>query len=191
MATTTVTDEPRPIPDAELVSSALGGQGSAFGGLYDRYAGLIRAICYDQTGDLAAGQDLAQDVFLRAHLRLASLRDRQRFAGWLVAIAKHRCREWRRQRTRDRHVLAGVAPPDVPVDAPPPGEDRHQELREAMGLLPERERLALHAFYLLGRSADQARGAVGLSRSGFYKLLQRAKDRLRRLMNERGRCSHE
>jgi RNA polymerase sigma-70 factor (ECF subfamily) len=45
--------------------------------------------------------------------------------------------------------------------------------------LPERERMAVHIHYLCGEPAEVARHALGLSQSGFYKLLERARGRLR------------
>jgi DNA-directed RNA polymerase specialized sigma subunit len=48
--------------------------------------------------------------------------------------------------------------------------------------LPEKERLALHTFYLQGNSADNAHRIMGLSRSGFYRVLERARKRLEQLL---------
>ena len=49
-------------------------------------------------------------------------------------------------------------------------------------MLPEKERLALHAFYLQEQSAEDARRTVGLSRSGFYRALERARKQLTTLL---------
>jgi len=84
-----------------LVRAVLAGQRAAYEKLYDRYASLVRAVCYDTTRNLADAQDLAQDVFLRAYEKLAQLRDPDRFGNWLVAIARLRSREWRRKKLRD------------------------------------------------------------------------------------------
>ena len=73
-------------PDADRVRAALAGDPAAFGDLYDRYARVIRAVCHDATGNLAEAQDLSQEVFLRAYRNLATLRDAERFAGWLVGM---------------------------------------------------------------------------------------------------------
>ncbi len=54
-----------------------------------------------------------------------------------------------------------------------------RELRDAVAALPEKQRLALHAFYLQEQDVEQARAVVGLSRSGFYHLISRARQRLR------------
>ena len=47
----------------------------------------------------------------------------------------------------------------------------------------EKERLALHAYYLQGRDVDEARSVLGLSRSGFYRVLSSAVGRLRLILN--------
>ena len=168
--------------DADLVRGVLAGDRSAFADLYDRYAPLVRAICHDSTGDSANWQDLSQDVFLGAYQRLDNLRDPARFGGWLVGIARNTCRRWCRSRSRDRHRYVGLRPDDPPADCEAPDDRGLTSLRRAIEELPERERLALRAFYLLGESADDARAALGLSRSGFYQALARARNRLRRRM---------
>ena len=66
----------------------------------------------------------------------------------------------------------------------PASRERVARLRRAVGLLPGRERRALHAFYLQEKDAEQARAALGLSRSGLYKLLASARKRLGRTLRE-------
>ena len=51
--------------------------------------------------------------------------------------------------------------------------------------LPERERLAIHAFFLQECNAQQAGELLGLSRSGVYALLERALARLAALVMSR------
>lgn len=167
--------------DRILVQAVLTGEKEAFGLLYDRYAPLIRAICYDVVGNLADAQDLTQDVFIRAYDKLETLRSPDRFGKWLIGIARLRCREWRRQNQQHREGDGELD--DISVVAPDPSiDDRLVLLRKMMTALPEKERLALHMFYLQGNSAETARGVMGLSRSGFYRVLDRAKKHLEKLM---------
>jgi len=58
------------------------------------------------------------------------------------------------------------------------GDELADGVRQAIAKLPERERLALHAFYLQDRSAAEARKIMDLSLSGFYRLLERASEHL-------------
>ena len=167
--------------DKMLVQAVLTGDKTSYEKLYDRYAPLIRAVCYDTAGNLADAQDLAQDVFLRAYEKLDHLRDPDRFGKWLVRIARLRCHEWLRRRLREqgknveRYKAESVAPD-------PPDDDRIELLRKMIATLPDKERLALHTFYLQGNSADNARRIMGLSRSGYYRVLERARNRLEQLM---------
>jgi RNA polymerase sigma-70 factor (ECF subfamily) len=168
--------------DKMLVRAVLAGDKAAYEKLYDRYAPLIRAVCYDTTGNLADAQDLAQDVFMRAYENLDRLRDPDRFGNWLVGIARLRCHEWLRRslQLRDKHVELTEVQITVPD---PPDDDRIELLRKMIATLPDKERLALHTFYLQGNSADNARRIMGLSRSGYYRVLDRARKRLKQLMH--------
>jgi len=169
--------------DKMLVRAVLAGDKAAYENLYDRYAPLIRAVCYDTAGNLADAQDLAQDVFMRAYENMDQLRYPDRFGKWLVGIARLRCREWLRRNLRgqDKRVELSEAQIAVPD---PPDDDRIEMLRKMIATLPEKERLALHTFYLQGKSADNARRVMGLSRSGYYRILERARKHLKQLMPE-------
>ena len=169
--------------DKMLVRAVLAGDKAAYEKLYDRYAPLIRAVCYDTTGNLADAQDLAQDVFMRAYDKLVTLRDPDRFGKWLVGIARRRCQEWLRRnlQLRDKRVELSEAQVAVPD---PPDDDRIEVLRKMITILPEKERLALHTFYLQGNSVETARRIMGLSRSGYYRVLERARKHLKQLMPE-------
>lgn len=57
-------------------------------------------------------------------------------------------------------------------------------LDAALEALPDDERLAVHLYYLDPDPIRAASESLGLSRSGFYKLLARAREHLARLMPE-------
>ena len=167
--------------DRKLIQAVFAGENTAYEKLYDRYAPLVQAICYDTTRNLADAQDLAQDVFMRAYEKLDHLREPARFGKWLVGIARLRCKEWRRQKLRSQNRNVGLND-DQAAALEPPDDSRIELLREMITTLPEKERLALHTFYLQGNSAEAARRIMGLSRSGFYRVLERARKRLERLL---------
>ncbi len=169
--------------DRELIQAVLAGEKTGYEKLYDRYGPLVRAICYDTTRTLTDAQDLAQDVFMRAYENLGRLRDPDRFGKWVVGIARLRCKEWRRRRSQGRDKYVGLDDAELAI-ANPSNDDRIERLREMITVLPEKERLALHTFYLQGNSADNIRRIMDLSRSGFYRVLERARNRLEKLMLE-------
>lgn len=165
-------------PDEQLVSQVLRGDQEAFGQLYDQYAGLIRSICFESTGDVTSAQDLSQEVFLSAYRQLGQLKDPRCFCAWLIGIARLSGRQWRRTRLRDRHQMTGESIEEIADRYVSEPEDRWSEVQAAMSELTEDERLGIHLFYLQEQPADLARKLLNLSISGFYRLLSRARGKL-------------
>lgn len=187
-ATSQGTMEKNDLSDAELVAEALAGNREAFGRLYDRYAALVRAVVSGVAGDYAMVQDLAQESFLRAYKNLSRLRAPERFGPWIVGIARKVARERRRSLRRDRHqFVAGdcleIESSVNDLEVIGKADEMEHVMRQVVAL-PERERLAIHAFFLQQREARQAADLLNLSRSAFYALLDRA---LRRLATFAGR----
>lgn len=165
--------------DAELVRQSLAGRRGAFGELYDRYAAVVRALAWDATRNVAAMQDLTQEVFLRAFRHLPTLREPARFGPWLVGIARQVIREhWRARKAPRWDDETGPA-----SDGELPECDRRDEVDRVLDLvarLPEPERLAVHAFYLNEQDVAATSRLLNLSRSGTYEVLKRACGRLAR-----------
>ena len=170
--------------DGVLVRTILNGDTSAYAVLYDRYAQLVRAMCYDTTCSITDTADLSQEVFLRAFRHLRDLRHPERYGAWLVAITKTLCRDWRRTRARDRHRYTNPQDVNTTASIAPDNTSIDQCIHEALLQLPEKERIAVQAFYLLDESSERARAMLKLSRSGLYRLLQRARNRLKRLLKD-------
>lgn len=164
--------------DEQLVERARRGDREAFGQLYDRYAGLVRSICFEWTGDVTSAQDLSQEVFLSAYRQLDHLKDPKCICAWLIGIARLSGRQWRRTRLRDRHELAGENIEEVADRCLSEPVDRWSDVQAAMSELTEDERLGIHLFYLQEQPANLARQLLNLSMSGFYRLLSRAREKL-------------
>jgi RNA polymerase sigma-70 factor, ECF subfamily len=162
--------------DAALTRRILAGDREAAGAIYDRYAPLVRAVLLDATGSLPDADELLQEVFVRGLTQLGQLRRPDRVGAWLIAIARRQGKDFRRRSGRQRQRLTTFTDHPAPATAV---SDSAALVREAVRELPERERMAVHIHYLCGESAETARQALGLSQSGFYKLLDRARCRLR------------
>ncbi len=177
--------------DSELVRRSLGGDHEAFAVIYDRYARLVRAVCFEATGNTPDAQEGAQEAFVRAWQRLDTLEDAERLGAWLIGIARHVCREWRRSKRKTCEAVDEQACVQ-PVDRE--GEDRRHllvQLFDVLGELSDQERTAIHLFYLEERPAQQARSVLGLSTSGFYRVLDRARKRLAQMMKRKEGCGDE
>jgi len=200
-----MTDDAR---DLGLVRAARHGDGmspdghEAFARIYDRHGAVVRALCRQNAPTDADADDALQETFLRAYRMLERLTDPDGLRSWLYAIARLVCSE-RRRSARRRGVHERSAAEEIRTmtttttsagtsaspAAESPGacavkQERLELLSKAMDQLPDNERLALHLYYLEADPVVAASVALGVSRSGFYKLLTRARERLSVLMSE-------
>jgi len=129
--------------------------------------------------------DVMQDVFLRMHRGLGTLRDEERFTSWLFQIARSSVAE--HMRTRGRHPLAQ----QDPLEEPAPSDDDDREAARALAgcismfvaqlASPYREAITL--VELEGLTAREAAEMAGISVSGMKSRVQRGREQLRALFD--------
>ncbi|MBT8484251.1 MAG: sigma-70 family RNA polymerase sigma factor [Phycisphaerales bacterium] len=171
------------------LAAAQAGDGQAFARLYDRHAAVVLSICRRVAESPTDAEDATQETFIRAHRRLRDLDGSAGLRPWLYAIARRVCAERRRAARRRRHheATAMRLAPTHPDSAAPDAVVRDEQmsrLTAAIETLSARERLAIHMYYLEHDPVAEARVTLGLSRSGYYKLLARARRNLASIMSE-------
>ncbi|MGI9014435.1 MAG: RNA polymerase sigma factor [Phycisphaerales bacterium] len=182
---------------ADIVAARLGDQ-NAFARLYDRHAAVVLSFCRGclVSGVLADADDACQLTFLRAFAKLDDVTAPATFRRWLLAIAGNVCRERiRAARRRSTHEMTaaqlhlhhqqrnhvGPAAETVTSNAASSSIERREQLDKlttAIDQLDERQRLAIHLYYLESDPVAAAARDLALSRSAFYKLLQQARAQL-------------
>ncbi len=181
--------------DLDLVRS---GDLEAFGRIHDRHAALIFSVCRRHGpggpyGSRTEAEDATQEVFIRAYRKLDAIDDCTRLAAWFCTIARFVVRERRRAMARRlKHegeamksaIHAHGGADSISPSANPEREERFSALEAAMEQLPDEQRLAIHLHYLEHDPVDAAKRTLGLSRSGFYKLLGRARASLADLLRD-------
>lgn len=90
--------------DAEWVSRAQAGERLAFELLYRRHAGFAMNLAVRIQGSATDVEDVVHDAFMKAHSRLADLRDAAAFRSWLGAIVVRLVRS----RLRRRRLMASL-----------------------------------------------------------------------------------
>jgi RNA polymerase sigma factor (sigma-70 family) len=159
-------------PDDELVAATLGGDRSAFEALLDRHVDRVRMLAARMLLPEDA-EDVVQEALLQAFLGLDRLRNPERFGSWLYGITLNLAR----MRLRRRDPL----PLDADVAEGPAfdGETAVDAVREALEVLPRREREAVLLHYVEGLAQHEVASLVG-ERPGTVRVrLHRARRRLR------------
>jgi len=147
----------------------------AFGELVERLREMIQRQCYHRVGDWQHAEDLAQEAFIRAYLKLDQLANPTRFVPWLRRIAANLCSEFLRSPMR-REVAADA------VEDERAGEDAWPEL--PLALLPEETRRCVVLFYQAGCSYAEIASMTGATMPAVKARLSRAKAVLRREMGD-------
>src|SRR5438552_16948254 len=75
--------------DADLVNGALAGSERAFQELVRRYERPVFSVILRVIRDPSRAEELAQDTFVKAFLKLETYAPERKFSNWLLAIAHH------------------------------------------------------------------------------------------------------
>jgi RNA polymerase sigma-70 factor (ECF subfamily) len=159
----------------------------------NQYAGL-RALLIRRTQDPLLAADLLDEAISTAmdHLRTGRATRPDDLAGYIFQIAINLLRNHRRKldnrydRRVDAMALDRLAGPEAPVDEQPDGR-LLQKVRELIESLPTpRDREVVKRFYLDEETKEVICQDLGLSMLHFDKVVFRARQRLKTLLEARG-----
>ena len=167
-----------------LVERAQGGDGGAFGELYERFAPEIRRYLLRQVnGRQETAEDLTAEVFLKAFQRLGGYQARGLpFTAWLYRIARNHLIDHLRS-ARNRAVASLDVAPDVPAagaESELAGVLDRRELAEALTGLSEEQRWVIRLRFLGGLTTAETARLVGKTEDAVKKLQARGLVRMRR-----------
>lgn len=177
--------------DAQLMLRVRDGDTASFGLLLERHRVPVIHFVYRMIQNQAVAEELAQEVFLRVYRSRATYEPTAKFTTWLFRITTHLALNWirdqkneRRQQSLDSDTPEGTAPLQV-ADVGPNVEQsmlrsaRLDEIRAAIGALPEKQRAAVMMHKYEEMDYGQIAGVLGCSESAVKSLLFRAYEALR------------
>ena len=134
--------------DLSLAARACSGDARAFREIYERHAPSVFRFLLNLLADRAAADEATQEVFVRAHGRLSSMRDGDKLLPWLLGIARNVCFETRRQMARTRRAGGEDELDEQAAVAPNPEalllkREADELLARALQRIPEERRAAL------------------------------------------------
>jgi len=140
--------EPAAGDSAEFVSRLRAGDRRAFEELVRAEQHRVYGLALRMLGNAAEAQDVAQEVFLRAHRGLAEFRGDARLSTWLYAIASRLClsRLGGSERRLARHgeeTLARLADARPGPDQALEQGELEEALHRAIAKLPEERRIVV------------------------------------------------
>ena len=170
-------------PDELLMARVRDGDREAFREIVTRYIDRIVGLARRVVGE-ADAEEVAQDVFLKLWAR----KDHWNpgigsFYTWLYRVALNRCIDY----TRRRASIPIDEAEDRPDDSKNPLEvceanETARRLREALHLLPLRQRIAITLYYHHDLTAAEVAAIMKLKVNAVESLLKRGRQKLRDLI---------
>jgi RNA polymerase sigma-70 factor (ECF subfamily) len=140
----------------------------------------LRRFIGSRISDIDDAEDILQEVFLRIHSNLETVRDMDKVESWIYQIARNSIIDY----YRGRRVLVEL--PDIPTkeDFPEKGaaESIAPYIQEIVQALPEPYREALILTEYQGLSQKEMADRLGISLSGAKSRVQRARQKVRDIM---------
>ena len=172
--------------DRRLVLRARLGDRDAYGDLVARHQGRVRGWLRHLCRDHAEADDLAQDAFVRAWIRIDSLKDTSRFGPWLMKIAYNEFLQDRRSRKRREELMERFAAEGAPSQESAPSAEPESalELRRVLSILSRRERAVVVLNYAYGYSHGEVSQLTGLPLGTVKSLIHRGSRKVREQFDE-------
>ncbi len=177
--------------DAQLMLRVREGDEESFGVLLEKYRSPVIRFVYRMVQDQAVAEELGQEVFLRVYRSRATYEPTAKFTTWLFRIATHLALNWLRDGRSERghQRLDDEGDGEMPVrevaDRVPSVEQqmvyqtRLQEVRDAIALLPEKQRAAVLMHKYEEMEYAQIAQVLECSESAVKSLVFRAYETLR------------
>jgi RNA polymerase sigma-70 factor (ECF subfamily) len=130
--------------ELDLIQQAKHGDRKAFGELVRRHRQGVVNVVFRMSGDAELAQDMAQEAFIRAWLKLASYQPRSPFRSWLYRIATNAALDvLRREKpTVEIHAIS-LAAREKSIEVQVEDQERAATVKAAVLSLPSASRAVL------------------------------------------------
>ena len=176
--------------DAQLIQQTLAGDQSAFSTLVRRYQKPVHALVWRKIGDFHIAEEITQDIFLRVYKKLQTLKNPNRFAGWLYVIAARRCFAWCKKKRIPMKSLDAMSAEELEelayvqyrVDQQDAdvNDQQREVVKRLLQKLPESERTVVTLHYLGDMTCEDISQFLGVSPNTVKSRLHRARKRLKK-----------
>lgn len=176
--------------DVRLIQRTLAGDESAFAKLVKKYQKQVHALAWRKVGDFHTAEEITQDTFLQVYKKLATLKDPNRFSGWLYRIAARQCHAWLRKKRiqtqpledTDIDLIEGVTYSQYIVEEQTKAATEAQRgiVQKLLARLRESERTVVTLHYFGEMTCEEIGKFLGVSASTVKSRLHRARQRLKK-----------
>lgn len=140
----------------------------------ERYADLVRRICFVRLKSREDAEDVFQNVFLKYLLHTGTFENEEHEKAWFARVTINACKDWLRSLTRRQTLSLEI----LEQEAAQIPEESH-ELLEALLTLPNKYKDVIYLHFYEGYSAVEIAKILNHKENTIYTWLARAKALLR------------
>ncbi len=156
--------------------------------VWDAFHTPLQRFIRRRVPDEATAEDILQEVFLKIHQHIETLKDVKKLESWIYQITRNAITDYYRGKA---NMVTLELPEVLQLPAELPDDDMVTELfpsvRAMVNSLPERDRQALVLTEYQGLTQKEFAKRLGLSFSGAKSRVQRAREKLKQELLE---CCH-
>lgn len=155
-------------------------QNERFERLVNQFQASLLRTCYMYLRDREQAEDAVQETFFKAYRNFGAFRGESAEKTWLMKIAINTCRDMRRTGWflhMDRRMT-----PEMLPDASVPFEEIEEGLIVEVMNLPLRLREVVLLYYYQNMDTNEIAQTLGIARSSVSGRLQRARKKLREIL---------
>jgi len=170
-----------------LVDKAIGGDGNAFGRLYDMHVDRVYRHIYYRVSNTADAEDLTQQVFIRAWQAIGRYKKTASpFLAWLIRISHNLVIDFYRSKKSDAHIdfdMVSTKPESDPEHMAEASFNR-QEIRQAINKLKGDQQQVILMRFIEDFSYSEIAAALGKSEGAVRVILHRGLAKLKTILEK-------
>jgi RNA polymerase sigma-70 factor, ECF subfamily len=147
----------------------------------------LKQFILKRVSDEQNAEDILQDVFLKIHTRIDTLRDEEKLQSWIYQIARNVIADYYREHKATVALSEALLLPEEPVVDDDVVKDLLPSVRTMVDSLPAEYRQALLLTEYEGLTQRELAERLGLSLSGAKSRVQRAREKLKAMLLD---CCH-
>ena len=155
--------------------------------IWEEFHPRIKQFILKRIPDEYNAEDILQEVFLKIHARIDTLRDDEKLQSWMYQIARNVIADYYRQHKATVALSEALLLPEEPVVDDDVVKDLLPGVRTMVNSLPDEYRQALLLTEYEGLTQRELAERLGLSLSGAKSRVQRAREKLKAMLLD---CCH-
>ncbi|HLX55636.1 MAG TPA: RNA polymerase sigma factor SigZ [Ktedonobacteraceae bacterium] len=155
--------------------------------VWEEFHPRLKQFILKRIPDEQNAEDILQEVFLKIHARIGTLRDEEKLQSWMYQITRNVIADYYREHKATVALTEALLLPEEPVVDDDVVKDLLPGVRAMVHSLPAEYREALLLTEYAGLTQRELAERMGLSLSGAKSRVQRAREKLKAMLLD---CCH-